>query len=389
MKVKFQNKGELLYATQVANGIVLQQTSLPILSNILIEASGQEVTFMGCDSDSSVKCKIKAVVEAEGKITVPATPFVNLVRELPENNSFEVLFALNENGVVDVTSGTNEYHLQTMSPEDFPEWKAIEPLVSFEITQEVLKKLITKTLFAVPDKDPRKVLLGAYLTVDNNFPDVAKAPAEETSCHLRMAATDGKTLGYMDAIGTGRKGQESIGVVIPQKTLGEVQKVLIGQGLVQVGIGERHIYFRINDIEFKTNKIDGEFPNYELVLPKEFEHVITLDKTAFSKAIRRAAIVTESQTSAVTFKFKPDELELEAKTFDLGSYKGNLYKPQIEYEGKPFELSINQTYLMKTLNVMETDKITMHVKSPSHPIIFREEDRLDTLFLVMPIKMES
>ncbi|HQH13576.1 MAG TPA: DNA polymerase III subunit beta, partial [Candidatus Sumerlaeota bacterium] len=76
MKVKFQNKGELLYATQVANGIVLQQTSLPILSNILIEASGQEVTFMGCDSDSSVKCKIKAVVEAEGKITVPAVPFV-------------------------------------------------------------------------------------------------------------------------------------------------------------------------------------------------------------------------------------------------------------------------------------------------------------------------
>ncbi|HQH13379.1 MAG TPA: DNA polymerase III subunit beta, partial [Candidatus Sumerlaeota bacterium] len=139
--------------------------------------------------------------------------------------------------------------------------------------------------------------------------------------------------------------------------------------------------------EFKTNKIDGEFPNYELVLPKDFEYVITLDKTAFSKAIRRAAIVTESQTSAVTFKFKPDELELEAKTFDLGSYKGNLYKPQIEYEGKPFELSINQTYLMKTLNVMETDKITMHVKSPSHPIIFREEDHLDTLFLVMPIKM--
>lgn len=387
MKVKFQNKEQLFKATQAANGIVLPQSSLPILNNILVEAAGEHAVFMGCDNDSSVKCKIKAKVEEEGRITVPATPLVNLVRELPDSAAFEVQFALTDDGIVDVQSGTNEYHLQTMAPEDFPEWKDVEPLVSFEISQKELKELISKTIFAVPDKDPRKVLLGAYLTVDNNIPDFADVTGKESPCHLRMVATDGKILGYVDAIGTNRKGQESIGVVIPQKTMAELNKSLDGEGPVQVGIGERQIYFRINNTEFKTNKIDGEFPNYEMVIPQDFDHVITLDKQAFSKVIRRAAIVTEAQTSAIYFQFKTGELELDSRTFDLGSYKGNLYKPDIDYEGDPIGISFNQTYLMKAINVMETSKITMHVKSPSQPIIFHEEGHPETLFLVMPIKV--
>ncbi|MCX7001465.1 MAG: DNA polymerase III subunit beta [Candidatus Sumerlaeota bacterium] len=388
MKIKFESeiKDELLYATRVVSSLVLPQSSLPILGNIMISASGDEVTFVGSDMDSSVRCKIKASVKEEGETTVPAGPFSELVKELPKA---DVLFELTKDGLVHIEAGKNDYDLQTMPATDFPAWSDFEPLTSFELSQKNLRRMIEKTLFAIPTRDPRKVLIGAYLTVDLIIPDFLDSKGLEDPAHIRLVSTDGKKLGYIDMLAGRCKGESAIGTIIPQKVMAELAKVLTGEGLVDIHLGESKISFTLGDTQFITNKIDGDFPNYEMVIPKEFDHVVGLNKEAFIKAAKRAAIMTESLNNAISFHFKPGEMELEALTFDLGSYKGSIFKPDVEYEGEPFKLSFNYKYLLEALLVMETERITLHMKTPSQPIIFHEDGHSETLFLVMPIKMSQ
>jgi len=382
MKIKF-TKDDLLYATRVVYSLVPPQTSLPILGNILITASSEEVAFFACDMESAVRCTIKAHVEKEGQVTVPATPFATLVRELPEA---EISLWLDEDENVHVDTDRNQYRLQTMSPADFPPWSEIEPETTFTLEQKTLRSMIEKTLFAIPAKDPRKVLLGAYLTVDSSFPDSLEVKDIQKPAHLRMVATDGKKLGYMDVIASELSGTGENGAVIPQKVLGELQKLLEDEGLVSVGFAERQVFFRFGKTEFKTNKIDGEFPNYAMVIPTEFNYRIAMEKQAFLGAIRRASIISETQNNSIVFHFKPGEVDLSAMTFDLGSFQGSF---PVEYEGEEFEVAFNYKYLLEVLHVAETQKVSMHLKTPSQPVIFHEEGREDTLYLVMPIKLRE
>jgi DNA polymerase III subunit beta len=232
MKIKF-NKSDLCYATRVVSSMVPPQTSLPILGNILIQASGDVVTFFASDMESSIKCKIQAHVEEEGEATVPAGPFATLVPELPD---VEIFIWLDDDENVHIEAEKTRYRLQTMSPEDFPSWSDFEPLTSFVLEQKVLKEMIDKTLFAIPPKDPRKVLLGGLLIVDKQFPEYMNIEEVENPTHLRLVATDGKKLSYVDAIASNVVGQDETRSIIPLKILSEIHKLLRDEGVVKIGL---------------------------------------------------------------------------------------------------------------------------------------------------------
>lgn len=382
MKIKFL-KEDLLHATRVVSSLVPPQTSLPILSNILIRAAKDQVIFFGCDMESSVRCTVKAQIEEEGEVTVPSAPFATLVRELPET---EVLIWLDEDENVHVEADRNVYRLQTMSPSDFPIWSDFDPITSFDLERVNLKNMIDKTLFAIPTKDPRKVLLGAYLTIDTKFSKETNLKDKEKPARIRMVATDGKKLGYIEIIASNLQGIEENAAIIPQKVISEIQKLISEEGMVTVGLGERQIFFRFGDMEFITNKIEGDYPNYEMVIPREFVYNISMERDPYISAIKRASIISETQNNSIVFHFSPGEVELSAMTFDLGSFQGSV---PAEYEGEEFEVAFNFKYLLEVLHVMETATFTMHVKEPNQPVIFHEADREDTLYLVMPIKLAA
>jgi DNA polymerase-3 subunit beta len=382
MKIKF-TKDDLIYATRVVYSLVPPQTSLPILGNILVRARDKEATFFACDMESSVRCTIKAQIDQEGEFTVPAAPFATLVRELPET---DIRIWLDEDDNIHVEADRNEYRLQTMSPADFPVWGDFDPIISFDLDRKILKRMIDKTLFAIPTKDPRKVLLGAYLMVNKNVLEPLEIGDRENPAHIRMVATDGKKLGYIETVASQLQGAEEGGAIIPQKVIAEVHKLMGDEGLVTVGIGERQVFFRFGDTEFKTNKIEGDFPNYEMVIPRDFTRIITIDKNAFITAIKRASIISETQNNSIIFRFAPGEVELSAMTFDLGSFQGSF---PVEYTGEEFKLAFNYKYLLEVLHVIETDILTMHIKEPHQPVIFHEQGHQETLYLVMPIKISS
>ncbi|MBN1902764.1 DNA polymerase III subunit beta [Candidatus Sumerlaeota bacterium] len=382
MKIKF-NKEDLSHATRVVSSMVPPQTSLPILGNILIRAAEEQVVFFACDMESSVRCAVKARIEEEGEITVPALPFSTLVRELPEA---EVLIWLDKDENVHVESERNVYRLQTMSPSDFPSWSEFDPVTSFDLPRKDMRKMIDKTIFAVPTKDPRKVLLGAFLNIDTIFSEKTDVKDKEKPARIRMVATDGKKLGYIEVIASNLQGAPKNSAIIPQKVLAEIQKLIGDEGMVTVGLGERQIFFRMGDTEFITNKIEGDYPNYEMVIPKEFVYNISLEREKYISAIKRASIISESQNNSIMFHFSPGEVELSAMTFDLGSFQGSV---PAQYEGDDFEVAFNFKYLLEVLHVIETESFTMHIKEPNLPVIFHEKDMPDTLYLVMPIKLSS
>jgi DNA polymerase III subunit beta len=351
--------------------------------------------------ESSIKCKIQAHVEEEGEATVPAGPFATLVPELPD---VEIFIWLDDDENVHIEAEKTRYRLQTMSPEDFPSWSDFEPLTSFVLEQKVLKEMIDKTLFAIPPKDPRKVLLGGLLIVDKQFPEYMNIEEVENPTHLRLVATDGKKLSYVDAIASNVVGQDETRSIIPLKILSEIHKLLRDEGVVKIGLGEKKIIVNIGDTEIKSNMIDGEFPNYEMVIPKDFEYKITLDKKVFADSIKRAAILSETQSNSILLKVSPGEIELSAMTFDLGSFQGSF---PVDYDGDKFEMAFSYKYLVDVMHVVSAPKLSMHIKAPNLPVIFHEHEmiekksedgkiiemeeniREEILYLVMPIKVKK
>lgn len=383
MKIKF-NKDDLLHASRTTQSMIPPATSLPILANILVKAEKDDVNFFACDMESAVTCTVKAEVEQEGQITIPANTFATLVRELPDA---EISMYLDEDENLHIEAPEHtSYQLQTMPAAEFPVWSDVKPQAIFQLDQEYLKKMIEKTIFAIPAKDPRKVLLGSYLTIDKEIPEFLENAEIENPIHIRLVSTDGRKLAYIDALGDNFDGNAPASAIIPYKVLDELRNILGDEGRVEIGIGERQVYFKFRDTVLKTNIIEGDYPNYDMVIPSEFVYHISVNKEEFIRATRRAAIISESQNNSIIFRFGPGEVELEAMTFDLGHFSGSV---PIEYDGKKFQLAFNHRYLQEVLNVTETEKITLHLKDPGLPVIFHEDDRPETLFLVMPIRMSQ
>ncbi len=365
MKVVFK-KEDLAYATSVVHHLVIAQSPLPILGNILVRASGKTATFIASDMESCVKCEIAAETAAKGETTIPAATFAEIVRELPDAS---ITISL-EDKLVKISCETNNYSLTTMPTEDFPRWPDVEPLLSFEMPQKTFKQVINKTLFAVPQKDPRRVLLGAYMDIKDKL--------------LKCVATDGKKLGFIQVELERCEGGTTASAIVPQKILSELQKSLRDEGTLRVTFGQRQVAFDLHNVLYVSNKIEGTYPNYEMVIPKDFVHQITLNKEVFIQGIRRAAIISEEKNNSILVKFRPNEAFISAMTFDIGSFEGSV---PLSYDGSGFDIAFNYKYLLDVLRVVDTKEAIMKVKSPSAPVIFNEADGQNALYLVMPIKL--
>jgi len=365
MKAVFK-RADLAMATNVVHNVVNLQSSLPILANILIRASDAKALFMASDLEANVRCEIAAEVEKAGVVTVPARTLADMVRVLPDT---DVILEL-EGNRVRVRCETLSYDLVTMDPEDFPAWPEVKAKATLELPQKTLRKLIERMIFAVPQKDPRRVLLGGFFDVHDR--------------QLRCVATDGKKLAFVQCESDSRTGQEKISAVVPHKVLSEVSKTLGDEGTVRILFGERQISFDLKQIKYVSNVIDGTYPNYELVIPKTFERTITLPKEALRALIRQAAIISDEKSNSVILHFAEDELKLTAMTYDIGSYAGSL---PISFTQEEFQIVFNHRFLSEILDAIETSEVLLKANKPVSPAVLCGKDVTDTLYVIMPIKL--
>lgn len=365
MKVLFKREA-LIRATGVVQSLVNPQNTLPILSNILVEADGESVRFTASDLESCVKCEVGAEVETGGTITLPAKKLVEIVRELPET---DIALAL-EGTAVTIECARISERLCGLDPEDFPRWPEVKPVATLELQQRDLREIIEKILFAVPTKDPRKVLLGALFEIRDGT--------------LRCVATDGKKLAYIEKPLPAGVKVKAASVIVPHKVLGELLRQLGDEGAVTVHLGEKQVVFELGPIVYVTNKIDGTYPNYELVIPKDFDKEVLLDRAALASAVRRAAVMSDERSRSVILKFDENRLEVSAMSFDVGSMKEEI---AVDYAFEPFEIAFNWQFLLDVLKAIDEDRLVVRMNKPVSPTIFKPAEAEHYRYVIMPIKI--
>jgi DNA polymerase-3 subunit beta len=369
MRIRFK-KSDLLPAAAIVQSVANPQSTLPILSNVLITTDHDNLVGLSAtDYETRVRIDVPATVEKKGTATVPAKTFYDLIKELPEDG--EVVLEAKEKGA-HIKCRDIRAELQTMPAKDFPKWPELETKASIDLPQRELRRLLEKVLFAVPTRDPRKVLLGALF--------------EMRKGGVTAVATDGKILAHMHLPIQQQftEGGGDYNLIIPHKILEELAKTLGDEGNVTLSFDDKQVAFRLNRILYVSNQIEGKYPNYEAVVPKEFGRELRFQKPPMMGAIRRASILTDIKNSAISMAFSGDHATIEAESYDKGRIHEQI--PAVA-DGEDFKIVFNYKFVNDVLKAIDKEEVVLQVNQPTTPAVFRGSDVPDNFYLVMPIKL--
>jgi DNA polymerase-3 subunit beta len=346
------------------------RTTLPVLSNILIEAGGDQVSMSGTDLDIAVSVRVPAEVEEEGALTVPAKKLQELARELPEHP----VRVQSKGDRFELQCGRASFRLNGLARDEFPSFPAVNFEASWRARGSVLHDLIRQTSFAVSTEESRPILNGVLWQLE----------AES----MRMVATNGHRLARMAA------NVESVGIpredlIVPPKALGQVERLFGPDDEVEVARSENYLGFRNAGTRVFTRLIEGPYPNYEQVIPKDNDKVATADRNLLLQALRRMAVVASDQTHRVRLTFNGGIVRFSVETPDLGEAHEEL---EIDYQGEPLEIGFNASYLLEVLKYIPTDDVKLTFKGPERaatlePVVDEGREPVDYFCLVMPLRL--
>lgn len=369
MHIHVPQKDLEIAATAVANLAERSTATNPVLANVLVEATDQGVQFRGTDNESMVTVNVEARVERKGATTIPADTFREIVKYLPAQGEVSLE---DIGGKVVIRCETNEFNLMTAPAEDFPQWQMEAGESKFQVAQKTLRSLIDSTVYALPVKDHRRVLMGIYMELfDNEF---------------RMTATDGKKLSRIYTEIPEIEGKPEAALILPRKLAENVLKQLGSEGPVEVELSANQVAFRFANITYRGMGIDGKYPDCNQVIPKEFPIVIGLNRDVFLQAARRAGITSDDKNKSIILQFDDNRIEFHSMHYDLGTFSGSI---PIEYAHERIELAFNYQFLIETLTKFPSPEVRMFIKSQRSPVVFRNLDDERRLCLLMPIKLSD
>lgn len=363
------DRNSLLNELNLVQGVIEKKSTIPILSNILLEASGEHLDIAATDLDVTIRCGCSASVKDEGTTTVSARRLFDIARLLPD--SAEIEFSLLENDWVELRSGNSEYKIVALPKENFPSIPEAAPATA-TIAGSLLRNMIQRTMFAITQEESRYSLNGALLTL---------LPGE-----IRMVATDGHRLALVSK-STETPGLDGeVKALIPRKTLVEIMK-LIGEvdSVVEFGRDENHLFFTVGNKRLVSRILAGQFPNYELVIPRENDKYVVAATKALGDGIRRAAIMSDEKLRAIRLSFRSGVLELTASSAEAGEAREVV---PIEYEGPGIEIGFNPLYLLDFVSACGSDSISISIKDSETQGLLRPvgSAELDYRYVVMPMK---
>ena len=346
--MKFTITRENLQAGLTAvGGSIPTRTALPVLSNILIETEGDTVRLSGTDLDTAVSIRVPADVEAEGAITAPAKKLQEIAREL----SPAPVHIATEGDAISITSSRSRFRLNGLPKDEFPAFPQVPFEESWKLTGETLHQLISHVSFAVSTEETRPILNGVLWELKPE--------------QMRMVATNGHRLAKMTvARPNGDVAEESAAtgdLIVHPRALQQVEKLFKPDEAVEIARSENHLGFRGEGVQIFTRLIEGPYPNYEQVIPKDNDKTLVVDKAALNATIRRMAIVASDQTHRVRMSLGGPMLRFSVQTPDLGEGTEEL---PVEYDGDPLEIGFNANYLLEVIRYMPTDEVKMTFKAP-------------------------
>ncbi len=364
-------RATLLKSLGHVQSVVERRNTIPILSNVLIEANADgSIRLMATDLDLQINESVEAQVETPGATTVSAHTLFDIARKLPEGSQVSLAAA---DGKMAVNAGRARFNLQTLPRDDFPVIAEGELPTKFELPAATLKEIVDKTRFAISTEETRYYLNGIFWHVTDDAQPVLKA-----------AATDGHRLARVTvARPDGAAGMPDI--IIPRKCIGELRKLLDEiDGSVEVSLSASKIRFGLGTAVLTSKLIDGTFPDYNRVIPTGNDKILRIDPKSFMEGVDRVSTIASEKTRAVKMALETDKITLSVTSPENGTAAEEVSG---DYKSDGFEIGFNARYLMDILAQVEGDTVEVHLADAAAPTLIRENDKASALYVLMPMRV--
>ncbi|HOO70594.1 MAG TPA: DNA polymerase III subunit beta [Spirochaetota bacterium] len=368
------DKETLLKSINIADSIISSKNINTILSNCLFNVISDEIEIISMDNEIAVRTRIDAVSDKAGSFTANGKKFSILLKELPND---ELVLKINDKMLIDIKSKAKEikghYSLVGTSADEYPEIPEIVDENSIELDQGVFKEMIKKTIYAASTDTIKPVFNGMFFTVNS-------------SGHLTAVATDSRRLSLIS-----RPIDNSIdlgeGIIIPLKTVHEIYRLLENTGTCRFAVNKNQCFFKIGKTEIISRVVDGNFPNYRQVIPKEYSLEAVIETKRLLESVRRVMIFSREPANRIIMNFSANKLHIEANTPELGQAE-----EEIEIETKTaesFTLGINAQFLIDSLREFDSPSLKCGITGQMSPVSLIPEDDENFVSVIMPIQIKS
>ena len=361
-------RATLLKSLGHVQSVVERRNTIPILSNVLIEArDDNSIRLMATDLDLQVDESVPANVDQPGATTIPAHTLFDIVRKLPEGSQVELNVA---EGKMHLSAGRSRFHLATLPRDDFPVISEGELPTRFELPAATLRKIIDKIRFAISSEETRYYLMGIFLHLADD--------------QLKAAATDGHRLArVVIPKPDGADGMPD--VIIPRKCVSELRKLLEEvEGTVEVSLSPTKVRFGLGSAVLTSKLIDGTFPDYNRVIPTANDKLLKLDPKTFSAGVDRVSTIASEKTRAVKMSLDRDKVTLSVSSPESGTATEEL---PADYGADTLEIGFNARYLLDILGEIDGDTVEVHLADAAAPTLLRENDKSNALYVLMPMRV--
>jgi DNA polymerase-3 subunit beta len=368
-------KTDLLRELQLFQGIVERKNTIPILANVLLEAGGNgEVKMLATDLEVGLRSKCQATVSKPGSLTLPAKKLYEIVKALPETD----VRIEEDKGGVKVAADRFDSRMQTLPREDFPTLPDPSVNISATLKRDVLRQMVSKTQFAITGEDTRYFLNGALFLLR---PDA-----------MGLVSTDGHRLAHINvareaATGKAKGSEEEVRVILPRKTLLELGRLLAeGEGDILYERGENHLFFTLGDRLLISRMIDGQFPAFERVIPKNNDKHVEFDRDRLTAAVKRVALLSNERSRAVKVQIDKGKVEIASSSPEFGEAKEVL---MVDYAAAPVTICFNAQYVLDFLGVVETDTVSLDFKDEMSQAVLKPvgAEGYEYTYVIMPMRI--
>ena len=364
-------KFDLLEELTLIQGVVERKTTIPILANVLVRAEGGELKIAATDLEIGLKSVCVSKTTVPGTVTLPAKRLYEIVRALPDK---EIKFKRGEANWVTVTCGSSRFRIAGLPQDDFPALPEPKSAVA-KIPAEVLSKLITRTIFSISTEDSKYTLSGALLLLKPGS--------------IAMVATDGHRLAHIEKTETLEDISEEIKVLVPRKAMGELVRMITeSPDTDHIGFSrdDNHLFFDMGKRLLISRLLTGQFPNYEAVLPRNNDRIVTVNREEITSAIKRVAILSDERSRSVKISLGNGSMEITASHSDLGEAHETM---EIEYDKESLQVGFNYQYLLDFLTTADEPDVSFEFKDSESAAQLRAQPPTDYnyRYVVMPMRI--
>jgi len=371
--MKFKVSREKLFKCLThLQGIVDKKNTLPILSNILIEAKNNFLVLSSTDMDISIIEKISCDILEEGSTTINSQIFYDIVRKLEESSEIELIS--NNGKLLTLRSSGSRFSLACLPKEDFPIIDQSNDGNKITIDSNIFFKLIDKTKFAISNEETRYFLNGLYFNINVN----------DNKTIVTLVGTDGHRLAKF-SYGLDQTDLKISGVIIPKKTIYELSKLLSDTDQkIEINVSSSKIIFYIGDLIFISKLIDGSFPDYKRVIPSDNNNILEINREMLLSAVDRVSTIANEKSPVIKFKLLKNIINLNTINNENSTATEDL---EVKYEGDEFEIGFNSKYIMDIVNNLDDETITLKFKDGSSPITAQEKSNSKLVYVLMPMRV--